>query len=119
MNVSRALMLQQRPAMIADASPSLFLTIHNAGRHPVLVQGWAIRADKKAAGHENFVYKLTALPKLLKEGKTATEQTDDLSLLAIGAKGIYAWDASGKKWYLPRRQFRNRRKEAADLLRPD
>lgn len=66
--VSRALMLQQRPAMVADASPSLFLTIHNAGRHPVLVQGWAIRADKKAAGHENFVYKLTVLPKLLKEG---------------------------------------------------
>jgi hypothetical protein len=63
-------------------------------------------SSRKKTGNDNFVYKLTTLPKALKEGENAVEQTGDLSLLVDGAKRIYAWDSAGKKWSLPRRKFR-------------
>jgi hypothetical protein len=104
--------LEKWPDRFNNAKPSLFLTITNTGRRPVVVQGWAIRTDARKTGSENFLYPLTILPKALKEGEYAVEHTIDLSLLADGAKRIYAWDPTGKEWSLPRRALRKLQKEA-------
>lgn len=104
--VSHAFALEKWPEEFKGSSPELFLTITNVGRRPVVVQGWAIQTDRQKTGNDNFIYKLTVLPKALKEGEYAVERTGDLLLLVDGAKKIYAWDSSGKKWALPRRKFR-------------
>jgi hypothetical protein len=66
----------------------------------------------------DFIYRLTVLPKALKEAEYAVEQTSDLSLLVDGAKGIYAWDSTGKKWRLPRRELRRLQREAKSCQLP-
>lgn len=109
--VSHAFALKTWPERFKGTSPELFLTITNVGKRPVVVQGWAIQADRQKAGSDNFLYPFTALPKSLKEGEYAVERTGDLSLLVNGAKKIYAWDSSGKKWALPRREFRKLQQE--------
>lgn len=109
--VSSALALEKWPDRFRIAKPSLFLTITNTGRRPVVVQGWAIRTDIRKTGNENFLYPLAILPKALKEGEYAVEHTIDLSLLADGARRIYAWDSTGKEWSLPRRALHKLQKD--------
>jgi len=109
--VSHAFALEKWPEQFKGSSPELFLTITNVGRRPVVVQGWAIQADRRITGNDNFLYKLTVLPKALKEGEYAVERTSDLLLLVNGAKKIYAWDSAGKKWALPRHKFRRLQQE--------
>jgi hypothetical protein len=109
--VAHAFALEKWPEQFKSSSPELFLTITNVGRRPVVVQGWAIITDRKKTGNDYFRYKLTVLPKALKEGEYAVERTVDLSLLVDGAKRIYAWDSAGTKWALPNRQFRRLQRE--------
>ncbi len=109
--VSHAFALEKWPEQFRGSSPELFLTITNVGRRPVVVQGWAIQADRQKTGNDNFVYKYTVLPKALKEGEYAVERTGDLLLLVDGAKRIYTWDSAGKKWALPHRKFRSLQQE--------
>src|SRR5208283_2398469 len=98
--ISHAFALEEWPDKFKDVAPSLYLTITNVGRQPVIVQNWAIRTDRTRTGKDNFIYPLTVLPKALKEGEYVIEHTDDLSLLVDGATKIYAWDSCGKKWSL-------------------
>ncbi|MGD0829834.1 MAG: hypothetical protein ABR907_02745 [Terracidiphilus sp.] len=109
--VAHAFALEKWPEQFKNSSPELLLTITNVGRRPVVVQGWAIQTDSKKTGHDKFLYKLTILPKTLKEGEYAVERTGDLSLLVDGAKRTYAWDSAGTKWALPSRQFRSLQRE--------
>ena len=109
--VSHAFALQKWPEQFRNSSPELFLTITNVGRRPVVVQGWAIRADSKKTGNDNFIYPFTVLPAILKEGEYVVERTGYLSLLVDGGKCIYAWDSAGRKWSLPHRKFSGLRRE--------
>jgi hypothetical protein len=109
--VAHGFALEKWPEQFKGSSPELFLTITNVGKRPIVVQGWAIQTDRKKTGNDNFLYKLTALPKALKEGEYAVERTSDLSLLVDGAKRIYAWDSAGKKWALSRRKFSRLQRE--------
>lgn len=61
--VSYAFALEKWPEQFRGSSPELFLTITNVGRRPVVVQGWAIQTDRKKTGNDNFIYRLTALPR--------------------------------------------------------
>ncbi len=112
---TREFLLDRRPDIFQNARPSLFLTITNTGRRPVLVEGWAIRTDIKKTGNENSIFPLTTLPKMLREGEYAVEQTDDLSLLRTGARGIYAWDSARKNWSLSRRDLRKLQREVKSV----
>ena len=114
--VAHAFALEKWPEQFKGSSPELFLTITNIGRRPVVVQGWAIQTDRKKTGNDKFLYKLTVLPKALKEWESAVERTGDLSLLVDGAKRIYAWDSAGKKWALPRRQLCRLQREIRSAL---
>ena len=88
--ISHAFAIEKWPDRFKNASPSLFLTITNIGRRPVI-------------------------PKALKEGEYAVEHTDDLSLLADDAKKIFAWDTTGKKWSLSRRELRKLQREVQSV----
>lgn len=113
--VAHAFAAEQWPDTFNGLSPSLFLTMTNIGRRTVILQGWAIRTDRRRTGKENFTYPLDVLPLTLKEGEYAVEHTDDLSLLIDGATKIYAWDTHGKKWSLPWREFRKLRSEVRNM----
>lgn len=113
--VAHAFAAEQWPDTFKGVAPSLFLTITNIGRRAVIVQGWAIRTDRRRTGKDNFIYPLTVLPRSLKEGEYAVEHTDDLCVVADGATKIYAWDTQGKKWSLPWREFRKLRNEVRKL----
>jgi hypothetical protein len=113
--VSREYMLKLQPSLVNDTSPSFFLTITNTGRRPVLVEGWAIRADRKKLDMTIFCTSQLRFQNCSTEGEYAIERTDDTQLLANGAKSIYAWDTAGKHWSLPLRQFRRLKKEAQGL----
>jgi hypothetical protein len=113
--ISHAFAIDEWPDKFKNKPPSLFLTITNIRRRPVIVENWTIRTDRRKTGKDHFIYPLTTLPKALKEGEYVVEHTDDLSLLVEGAKKIYAWDTTGKKWSLPRRDLRKLQKEVRSI----
>jgi hypothetical protein len=112
--VSHEFAIQTWPDRFVGARPKVFVTITNVGKRPVIAQGWAIRVDRKKTGNDNFIYPLSVLPKVLKEGEYAVESTDDLPIMTDCATGIFAWDSTGKKWRLPRRVFRKLQREIYD-----
>ena len=114
--ISHAFAIEKWPDRFKNASPSLFLTITNIGRRPVIIENWAIHTDRKKTGEDHFIYPLRSLPKALKEGEYAVEHTDDLSLLADDAKKIFAWDTTGKKWSLSRRELRKLQREVQSVM---
>lgn len=113
--ISHAFAIEEWPEKFKNIAPSLYLTITNVGRRVVIVQNWTIRTDRSKTGKDHYFYPLFALPKALKEGEYVVEHTDDLSLLLDGAKQIYAWDSCGKKWSLPRHEFRKLREEVRNI----
>ncbi|WP_263355305.1 hypothetical protein [Acidicapsa acidisoli] len=113
--ISSSFAVERWPERFRDKAPSLFLTITNIGKRPVIVESWAIRTDRRKTGNDNFIFPLTVLPKALKEGEYAVEHTNDLSLLKDGATKIYAWDTTGKKWSLPRRALRELQREVRNI----
>jgi len=113
--ISHKFFIQKWPEKVGDFNLGLFLTITNVGRRPVIVEGWAIGTDRKKTGNDNFIYQLTVLPKKLDEAQYAVEHTDDLSLIADGAKRIYVWDTAGRQWSLLGRELRRLRKEVRGL----
>jgi len=85
----------------------LVITITNIGRRPLLVQGWGGEEKKKAKGKKRYIYIIPyGLPRMLKEGESWVERTEDLSILSSNLKRICVWDSTGKYLNVRRKDMR-------------
>jgi hypothetical protein len=98
---------------VAGASAQLFVVVNvtNVGRRPVQWTGWGGKYHKAANG-KVFSIIPVALPRMLNEGDTHSEYTDQLDVTGENVKRVFIWDASGKNWYLSWRKLRKLKEEA-------
>ena len=84
--------------------PVFAVRVTNVGSKPVLVQGIAIQGKKGSAPSHHFFP--CEKPIMLARGRFFVQVIDRNGWLPMGAQRLYAWDSSGKHWYLGRKQFR-------------
>jgi len=84
--------------------PVFAVRVTNVGSKPVLVQGIAIQQKKGCAPSHHFFP--CEVPVMLARGKFFVQVIDRTGWLPTGAKKLYAWDSSGKHWYVGRKEFR-------------
>ena len=97
------------PALpIVGASEKVFVVMNvtNVGRRPVQWQGWGGKYHKRVNGHDSFVIIPTQLPKMLGEGETHSDLTEEFMQKAENVRELFAWDATGKHWHVSRRNFK-------------
>jgi len=106
---------QVRPDLRVDgASEKLFVVanVTNVGRRPVRWTGWGGEYHRPhERGGTSFIIQPTVLPRMLKEGESASEMTDDLKAASLDVKRLFIYDATGKNWYVSRRALRKLQKE--------
>jgi hypothetical protein len=98
---------------IAEATAQLFVVMNvtNIGRRPVQWQGWGGTYINRVNGQNTFIIVPTQLPKMLGEGETHSDLTETLIPTIENVRRLYAWDASGKNWYVRRRGMKKLRAE--------
>lgn len=84
--------------------PGFAVRVTNIGAKPVLVQGLALERKKGSAPSHYFFP--CENPRMLARGKFFVQVIDPNGWLPTDVKRLYAWDSSGKHWYLGRKQFR-------------
>jgi hypothetical protein len=89
----------------------VFMTVTNVGRRPVRWNGWGGEYSKPVNGGKSFVVVPVGLPKMLNEGESHSEFTDEVHGKIDNIRRLKVWDASGKSWYVPWRMFRKLKKE--------
>ena len=84
--------------------PVFAVRVTNIGLKPILVQGIAIQG-KKGSPRSHYFFPCEA-PMMLAGGMFFSQVIDRAGWLPAGAEKLYAWDSSGKHWYLGRKEFR-------------
>jgi hypothetical protein len=90
---------------IEDAAVHVVIKITNAGRRPVLLQGWGGEFKTPENGKDKFVVISQGLPRMLKGHESHQEFTPDLSVVGPNIKALLAWDSSGKNWYVSNKKL--------------
>ena len=86
-------------------SPPVFaVQVTNVGSKALLVQGIAIQLKKGSTPSHHFFPCET--PVMLGRGKFFSQVIDRTGWIPTDAESVFAWDSSGKQWYLSRKQFR-------------
>ena len=89
----------------------VFLDVTNVGRRPVRWDSWGGKYRDRVGGDDSFAFIPVGLPKMLNEGESHSEFTENLHSDIDNVKRIFISDAADKKWYLPRRALRKLKKE--------
>lgn len=100
---------QVRPDLpFEGASEQLFLVVNvtNVGRRPVKWTGWGGKYQKRKPAGNLFIIPHRQLPIMLKEGDSFSVTTDDLKAAGDNVKKLFICDATGKNWYLSRRELK-------------
>ena len=84
--------------------PVFSVRVTNVGAKPILVQGIAIQLKKGSEPSHHFFP--CERPVMLARGKSFTQMIDRAGWIPAGARRLYAWDSSGKHWYLHGKEFR-------------
>jgi hypothetical protein len=84
--------------------PVFAVRVTNMGSKPILVQGIAIQRKRGSSPSHHFFP--CDIPVMLGRGKFFVHVIDRTGWLPTGAKRLYAWDSTGKHWYLSRKEFR-------------
>jgi len=102
---------------VAGASKQLFVFIDvtNVGRRPVRWDGWGGKYHKPVKGKNSFAIIPVNLPRMLDEGTSHSEFTEDLHTDIDNVKRIFIWDAAGKNWYLPRSGLKKLKKQIREM----
>jgi hypothetical protein len=88
------------PMEHASADVHVVVKMTNAGRRPVLLQGWGGEFKIPENGKDKFVVISQGLPRMLKGHESHQEFTPDLSVVSPNIKVLFVWDSSGKNWYV-------------------
>lgn len=90
---------------VDSTKPPVFaVRVTNIGSKPILVQGIAIQLKKGTVPSHHFF--ACESPMMLAHDMFFSQVIDRTGWLPTGAERLYAWDSSGKHWYLSRRKFR-------------
>ena len=84
--------------------PALTVQVTNVGSKPILVQGIAIQRKKGSEPSHHFFP--CEIPKMLARGEFFMQVLDRAGWLPTATEKLYAWDSTGKHWYVARREFR-------------
>jgi hypothetical protein len=104
------------PIEDATAAVHVVVKITNAGRKPVLLQGWGGEWKIPEKGKDKFVVISQGLPRMLKGHESHQEFTPDLSLVSANIKALFVWDSSGKNWYVSNKELRETVEQAGKLV---
>jgi hypothetical protein len=100
------------PIEDANAAMHVVVKIRNVGRRPVMLQGWGGEFKIPENGKDKFVVISQGLPRTLKGHESHQEFTPDLSVVSPNIKALYAWDSSGKNWYVSNKELREAMEQA-------
>jgi|ERR1035437_6232216 hypothetical protein len=89
-----------------DADVHVVVKITNAGRSPVMLQGWGGEWKIPEKGKDKFVVISQGLPRILNGHESHQEFTPDLSVVSPNIKALFAWDSSGRNWYVSDSELR-------------
>jgi hypothetical protein len=84
--------------------PVLTVRVTNIGSKPVLVQGIAIQ--RKTGSEPTHHFFPCQIPKMLAPGDFFLQVLDRAGWLPLATETLYAWDSSGKHWYMTRKEPR-------------
>jgi hypothetical protein len=84
--------------------PALTVRVTNVGSKPVLVQGIAIQRKKGSTPSHHFFP--CQIPKMLARGEFFLQVLDRTGWLPLATEKLYAWDSSGRHWYMAGKEFR-------------
>lgn len=84
--------------------PALTVSVTNVGSKPVLVQGIAIQRKKGSTPSHHFFP--CEIPKMLAPGEFFWQVLDQTGWLPSATQTLYAWDSSGARWRVARKEFR-------------
>jgi len=84
--------------------PALTVSVTNVGSKPVLVQGIAIQRRKGSTPSHHFFP--CEIPKMLAPGEFFWQVLDQTGWLPTDTQTLYAWDSSGTRWRVARKEFR-------------
>ena len=103
---------------IEDASAAVHVVVKmtNAGRRPVLLQGWGGEFKTPENGKDKFAVISQGLPRMLKGHESHQEFTPDLSVVGSNIKTLFAWDSSGKNWNVSNKELRETVEQAGKLV---
>lgn len=97
-------------------SPPVFaVRVTNVGSKPILVQGIAIQRKKGSA--PSYLFYPCQTPKMLAQGQYFFQVLDRTGWLPTAIKTLYAWDSTGRHWYMARREIRRLVDQHRSLLR--
>ena len=84
--------------------PVFAVRVTNVGSKPILIQGIAIQLKKGSTPTHHFSPCET--PMMIARGMSFLQVIDRTGWLPTDAERLYAWDSSGKHWYLRRKELR-------------
>jgi hypothetical protein len=100
----------------ANAAVHVVVKMTNAGRSPVLLQGWGGEWKIPENGKDKFVVISQGLSRMLNGHESHQEFTPDLLVVSSNIKALYAWDSSGKNWYVSNKELREAGEQARKLV---
>ena len=90
---------------VESTKPPVFaVRVTNVGSKAILVQGIAIELKKGSVPSHHFF--ACESPMMLARDMFFSQVINRTGWLPADAERLYAWDSSGKHWYLSRRKFR-------------
>ena len=84
--------------------PQFAVRVTNVRSKPILVQGIAIQRKKGSA--PGYFFFPCQIPKMLARGESFSQVIDRRGWLPTATKRLYAWDSTGRHWYVARREIR-------------
>jgi hypothetical protein len=96
--------MYQTDNMDPHLPPMLTVRVTNVGSTPVLVQGIAIQRKKGSAPSHHFFP--CQIPKMLVRGEFFLQVLDRTGWLPLATEKLYAWDSSGRHWYMAKKELR-------------
>jgi hypothetical protein len=105
----------------APSNSKIFLVINalNLGRRPLKITHWGGKFVKTHVGKNAFTVYPEQLPKILSEGESVDEMTDEMLDSIDDIKSAYVLDASDKAWKVPRSNLRKLKKDFRSLQSKD
>jgi hypothetical protein len=104
------------PIENANADVHVVVKITNAGRRPVLLQGWGGEWKIPEKGKDKFVVISQGLPRMLKGHESHQEFTPDLSVVCPNIKALFVWDSSGKNWCVSNKELQETVEQTGKLV---
>lgn len=103
---------------VKGMTPGIFFVANavNVGRRPTFITHFGGAYIEPTNSKQGFIIIPRDLPKMLKEGESLSEYTNEVMELANNIKSIYFLDSSDRRWKLPKRELKRIKGELTKIL---